>query len=183
MTGRTISKLDAVRAQLDAAIEMYFVSDNPVAVHTLTAAAYNILRDIGLKNGSEHPFIKTAFVDEYPEATRKVIREFLNNPENFFKHADRDPDGSITLNPDLTEILLMDALAYFRDKDEPKPQYYDAFKAWHGIPRKDLSEGAKMFTEVAREVFRSKGKQEFWNLFNKPHLTSGSRRTPQSGAA
>ncbi|MGH8565284.1 MAG: hypothetical protein ACREXW_14840 [Gammaproteobacteria bacterium] len=182
MTQRTLSKLDAVRAQLDAAIEIWFTSDNPVAVHTLTAAAYNILRDIALKNGSERPFIKTAFVDEYPEAKRKAIRDFLNNHENFFKHADRDPDSSITLNPELTELLLMDALAYFRDKNEPKPQYYDAFKAWHGVPREGLSDGETIVTEAIRELLKSKGKQDFW-AFIKSHLTTGSRRTPQSGAA
>ena len=55
-------KLDAARAQIDAAIEIYFVVDNPIAFHTLTAAAYNILRDLALKEGSAHPFIKTSLL-------------------------------------------------------------------------------------------------------------------------
>jgi hypothetical protein len=181
MTHKTISKLDAVRAQLDAAIELYFTCDNPIAVHTLTAAAYNVLRDMALKTGSEHPFIKTAFVDEYPDPKRKAIRNFLNHPENFLKHADRDPDALLTLNPQVTEILLLDALAYFRDKGEPKPKYYDAFKAWHGVPKEGLSDGAKMFAEVTMAMFKSKGKKEFWALF-KQQLTTGSRGMPESGA-
>jgi hypothetical protein len=116
MPNLTVSKLDAARAQIDAAIEMYFVADNPIALHILTAAAYNILRDIALKDGSEHPFIKTSFINEYPKEKQKVIREYLNRPENFFKHAERDAEASITFNPEITEILLMDACAYFRDK-------------------------------------------------------------------
>ena len=169
MTHKTISKLDAVRAQLDAAIELYFTSDNPIAVHTLTAAAYNVLRDIALKTGSEYPFIKTAFVDEYPGPKRPAIRKFLSHPENFLKHADLDPDALLTLNPQLTEILLLDALAYFRDKSEPKPRYYDAFKVWHGVPKEGLSESVKMSAEVIVGVFKSRGKKEFWALF-KQHI-------------
>ena len=158
----TISKLDAARLQLDAAIEMYFVSDNPVALHTLTAAAYNILRDIAIKEGSEQPFIKTTFICEYPESKRKMLRDFINGPENFFKHADRDPTGTITFDPELTEVLLLDACAYFRDKDEPKPRYYDIFKAWNGVPKEGLSEPQKLLVQAAREFLRSKGKLEYW---------------------
>ena len=58
----TISKLDAARSQIDASIEMYFTSANPVALHTLTMAAYNILRDLAKKDGSKYPFLKTQFI-------------------------------------------------------------------------------------------------------------------------
>ncbi|MDO9311487.1 MAG: hypothetical protein Q7T85_07290 [Nitrosomonas sp.] len=174
MMQQTISKLDAVRAQLDAAIEIYFTHDNLIAVHTLTAAAYNILRDIALKNGTKHPFIKRTFVDEYPEQKRKIIKDFINYPENFLKHADRDLDISITLDPQLTEILLMDALAYFRDKNESKPLYYEVFKAWCGIPSEDLDERTKVLTETFMMISRSGGKQEFWNLMKKSNQPNRS---------
>ena len=171
MTITTVSKLDAVRAQIDAAIELYFRSDNPIAVHTLTAAAYNVLRDMALKNGDENPFIKISFVNEYPKAKQKVIRAFLNEPENFFKHADRDPNNLLSFDPEITELLLMDACAYFRDKKELRPRYYDIYKVWNGVCNDDLSPEMKMFTEAARDAFKSKGKMEFWD-FMKTHLTN-----------
>jgi hypothetical protein len=37
-----ISKLDAAKRQLEVAIRLYFYFGDPVAIHTLTAAAYNI---------------------------------------------------------------------------------------------------------------------------------------------
>jgi hypothetical protein len=160
----TISKLDAARLQLDAAIEIYFVSENPVALHTLTAAAYNILRDIAIKEGSEYPFIKTTFISEYPESKHKMLRDFINGPENFFKHADRDPAGTITFDPELTEVLLLDACAYFRDKDVPRPRYYNIFRGWNGVPKEGLSETEQFFLLAAQRFLRSKGKLEYWNL-------------------
>ncbi|MFO7559236.1 MAG: hypothetical protein R6X10_10440 [Desulfobacterales bacterium] len=169
MSKINISKLKAARAQLDAAIEMYFVSDNPVATHTLTSAAYNILRDIALKSGSDCPFLKTGYINEYPESKRKMIRNFLNRPENFFKHADRDPNGTIEFDTELTELFLLDACAYFRDKKELRPKYYNIFKAWHGVPKKRTSNTQKLFVETMRDYFRSKGKLEYWRCVTQ-HL-------------
>ncbi len=41
-----ISKLDAAKRQLDTAIRLYFCDGDPVSIHTLAAASYNILRDV-----------------------------------------------------------------------------------------------------------------------------------------
>jgi hypothetical protein len=41
-----ISKLDAARRQLDTAIRLYFMEGDPVSVHTLAAAAFEILKDL-----------------------------------------------------------------------------------------------------------------------------------------
>jgi len=160
----TASKLDAACAQLDAAIEMYFTSDNPIAMHTLTMAAYNILRDYAKKNSSEHPFLKTRFLDEYPKLKRAALLQFINEPENFFKHADNDPAGTLTFDPEITEIFLMDACAYFRDKDIPKPKYYDVLKVWLGNAKVDLSEESNIFTETFADALRAKGKTEYWKF-------------------
>ena len=128
----TVTKFDAIRSQLDAAIEMYFVSDNAIATHTLASAAYNALRDIASRQGTPHPFIKRDYIDSLPESRRAAVIKALNEPENFFKHADRDPHDTISLDPELTELFLIDAIAYFRDSSEPRPKYYDIFKGRNG---------------------------------------------------
>lgn len=56
-----------------------------------------------------HPFLKTLIVDEYPEQIRKAIRDFLNHPENFLKHADLAPTR--------------------RQRRAPKPERYAASSA------------------------------------------------------
>jgi hypothetical protein len=46
-----INKLEAARRQLDAAIRMTFDTEDELAIHTVAAAAYRILRDILEKRG------------------------------------------------------------------------------------------------------------------------------------
>jgi hypothetical protein len=166
MAKMTVSKFDAIRAQLDAAIEMYFLSENAIATHTLAAAAYNALRDIAKRQGVPHPFIKTDYIDSLPESRRAAVIKTLNEPENFFKHADRDPHATISFDSELTELLLIDAVAYFRETDEPKPRYYDVFKVWVGEVKKETvhDEGLRFLVETVRDGLKAKGKAEFWKF-------------------
>lgn len=46
-----INKLEAARRQLDAAIRMTFTGEDELAIHTVAAAAYRILRDLLDKRG------------------------------------------------------------------------------------------------------------------------------------
>jgi hypothetical protein len=46
-----INKLEAARRQLDAAIRMTFDGEDKLAIHTVAAAAYRILRDMLEKRG------------------------------------------------------------------------------------------------------------------------------------
>lgn len=40
----------------------------------------------------------------------KEVRNILREPENFFKHADRDPEESTTFHPESTGNLLFEAI-------------------------------------------------------------------------
>jgi hypothetical protein len=46
-----ISKIAAAQRQLDAAIRMFFQREDELAIHTVTAAAFQILRDVTRKRG------------------------------------------------------------------------------------------------------------------------------------
>jgi hypothetical protein len=54
MPGKTIkiSKLDAARRQLDTAIELWFHDGDPISIHTLTSAAFEIIQDLNKKHGN-----------------------------------------------------------------------------------------------------------------------------------
>jgi hypothetical protein len=163
-----VAKFDAIHAQLDAAIELFFLSDNFIATHTLAAAAYNALKDIGKKQHEEHPFLKRGFIETLPESERVRVITFLNGPENFFKHADRDHDETIDFDTDLTEILLMDAMAYFRDKPSLRPKHYDVFRLWVGAIRKETipDDFLRELVEAFASNMKSKGRLEFWRQAN-----------------
>ena len=46
-----ISKIEAARRQLDCAIELWFCDKDEVSIHTLAAAAYQIIHDLKMKRG------------------------------------------------------------------------------------------------------------------------------------
>lgn len=164
-----LNKFDAIQAQLDAAVESFFLSENLIATHTLAAAAYNALRDIAKKQNEEHPFLKRGYLYTLSESERGRIIGFLNGPENFFKHADKDHDGTIEFDAELTEILLMDAMAYFRDKPDLRPRRYDVFRLWVGVVRKESipDDNLRILVEAVTLNMRAKGKMEFWRYVNE----------------
>jgi len=168
-----LTKLDAIRAQLDAAIELFFTSDNVVATHTLAAAAYNTFKDIAKREGAQHPFIKTEYLHSLPDEEQDRMHKFLYEPENFFKHADRDPTGEILFNPELTELLLIDACAYFKSGEIERPKNYGPLIVWAGKTKESIPEDSalRVFVDTAREALKAKGKREFWFMINQ-HLLS-----------
>ena len=110
-----ISKLDSAKRQLEVAIKLYFHFDDPVSIHALTAAAYNVLRDIN-KNRGKDPVLVKEWLVKYlikPEK-QKEFKKLVNEAENYFKHADRDPDETYTFRPRQTEILLWEAVGIYQ---------------------------------------------------------------------
>jgi hypothetical protein len=79
-----IRKLQAARDQLETAIDLFFDHGDEVSIHTLTCAAYNVIRDVNDHRGGPKMFAKQRYLDMPGKPT---INE-MNEPENFFKHAD-----------------------------------------------------------------------------------------------
>lgn len=103
-----ISKLEGAQRNLAAAVRLFFENGDPIAVHTLAAAAQNVIRDVAKARGLSH----TSILHDHPgipaEARKKWI-DILNAPRNFFKHADKDPDGMLEFDEKRNETLLLDA--------------------------------------------------------------------------
>ncbi len=101
-----VKKLEAAKRQLHTAITLWFADTDPVSIHTLACAAYQIIHDINTdKKGSEllldTTVIKVEFRREYCNEMRKAM--------NFFKHADKDPDpnGTIEFSPTITDLFIL----------------------------------------------------------------------------
>lgn len=83
----TVSKLDAAMRQFDCAIRLWFEDSDPVSIHTLVGAAYQIIHDTNKERGGKDLIFDAEFIkDEH----RQTVREFLRKDFMFFKHADRD---------------------------------------------------------------------------------------------
>ena len=126
-----VTKYDAAKRQLETAVLLYFNEMDPVSIHTLAAAGYNILRDINAKNCGGPMFLK----DDAARFVRpEHVGEFkkkMNEAENFFKHADRDHDKSIKFRPAFSEFFLLGAAHKYRDLTSESVPLFHLFDTWH----------------------------------------------------
>jgi hypothetical protein len=73
-----INKIEAARRQLDAAIRMTFANEDELAIHTVAAAAYRILRDI-LHNRGQHDLEELLRAGVHAYARELVDANFSND--------------------------------------------------------------------------------------------------------
>jgi hypothetical protein len=91
-----VQKIDAARRQLDEAIRLWMEGRDPLAIHTLTMAAFGVLYDVAEHQGllrEDDPLILLL--------SRLGHRRF-RRLANFLKHADKDPISSC-IEPPIAE--------------------------------------------------------------------------------
>jgi hypothetical protein len=101
-----VDKTEAARRQLDSFIEMFLQEEDVVSQHTLVMAAHTVLYDIAQKRGIGGSMREPGLGTD--EEKRKFVDAF-RLPENFFKHADRDPDAHQKFFPAVSHFVAMDA--------------------------------------------------------------------------
>lgn len=115
-----LNKMAAARRQLNTAIWLWFQEGDSASIHTLTGAAFGILRDLYYREKKQQPAPFNA--DEMPEELRehaKNIRNLMTQTEGFLKHARTDPDATHALPAQFTEHYLFNAIkAYSEIKGE-----------------------------------------------------------------
>ena len=131
MPKAVLSKIDVARRQLVTAIRLYFNWGDEVSIHTLAAAARNVLCDLCERRGATSPLLLDNLLDDFvkPEHYKEVRNKFRES-ENFFKHADRDSEGGLTFNPETTDYMLIEAVeAYAILTGERVPEFH-VYRAW-----------------------------------------------------
>jgi len=108
---------------------MYFKNGDPVAMHTLAAAAFGVIRDLNQKRGGGPTLHESIYEHVKPEH-HKLLSDKLNEAQNFFKHADRDHEATLEFNPDLTEIMAMDACFKYAELTGELPPLFQIFNGW-----------------------------------------------------
>ena len=122
-----ISKIDAAKRQIETAICLWFHSGEPVSIHTLIAAAHQILHDIGKKR---HITTLLRGAQQIRPESRKNFQKIINRYENFFKHADRDADSLLDFNPVATELYLLDAVLTYENLTQEYAPILSTLKMW-----------------------------------------------------
>jgi hypothetical protein len=131
-----ISKLEAVRRQLETAIRIYFVNGDPVSVHTLAAASLQIF-DLDKKEPQTGTFWDLLRTQVRPEYVSEVIKLFTE-AENFFKHADRDPDKVLEFPLSMPEWFLWECVIKYPELAGETPVFMRAYKLWFMIRHSNI---------------------------------------------
>lgn len=108
-----ITKLDAAKRQLKTAIQLFLEERDPVSIHTLTEASREILRTLLRKKGDISKLEQVERDRIKPEYWRD-FRKAIDEAKNFFKHADRNPSGTLEFRPAYTAYLLFECVLMYR---------------------------------------------------------------------
>ena len=132
-----ISKLDAAKRQLEVYIRLYFHNGDPVAQHTLAAASFGVIRDLNKQRGGTPTAEELMFQNVKPEHHR-LLREKVNEAQNFFKHADRDHGATLEFHPDSTEFMALDACAKYFELTGEWPPLFQIFWGWMMLAHQEI---------------------------------------------
>lgn len=133
-----LTKLEAARREINAAIRMYFNDEDPVAIHALIAGGTQIISDLGKKKEMQLG-IESGIKHIRPER-QKEFREMMREPQNHIKHADREGDENKILEyrPATIEFYLyLGASGYqeYTGVDTPETR---VFKWWFVVCNPEL---------------------------------------------
>ena len=105
-----LDKEQVASRQLDAAIELIFAGGDIVSVHTLAAASSAVFADLLHAKG------RKAWRDEIVECfpgQEEEIKRVLRKAQNFFKHANKDPDAVLEFDEATNdETIIIATLEY-----------------------------------------------------------------------
>jgi hypothetical protein len=178
-----ISKLDAARRQLKTAITLWFEDGDPVSLHTLAYAAYEIIHTISKKRD---PYRRDLLFDTLmiKEEHRSKFNIGLKKHANFFKHGDRDGDASIEFSPLLSELFIFYAILGSEVCGTEKSEHELAFVWWLHFHRPEtLTDKGRQtirehFTINEIEHMRSRPKREFLCAFVEAPRVARRRSAP-----
>jgi hypothetical protein len=155
----TITKSEAARRQLDAAIRLYFEEGDEVAVHTLVGAAHILIADLS-KAAKLESILDRYIVPEYRGKFEGAIR----SAQNFFKHSDRDgPDATLEFDPHFTELMLVIDIEMFKELTGSATDAMRVFLAYasgtwaknmvQGVPEDVLAEAVATAEGLSKREF------------------------------
>jgi len=163
-----ISKLDAAKRQLETAIRIYFSDGDPVSIHTLVSAAYNIIQDVNKKRAGKPMLVKEEMLEFVKPEYKNLIRNMFNKAENFFKQADFDHEKSLDFNPELSELLIIDALSHYYNLTGEDAPVFKIYRAWYIINKPHMfnfpEETKRMMGDFNAESIKLLGKSAYFNL-------------------
>jgi hypothetical protein len=123
-----VTKIEAAMRQLDVAIWLFFVEADPISVRTLAGAATTVLADL-IESKDRNGSWRSRIIED-TGLPRAQVLSIINETQNFFKHADRDPDMSLLFNDEENDDLLFVGVLECGEI-HPTSLHMQAFQIWY----------------------------------------------------
>jgi hypothetical protein len=165
----TVSKMEVARRQLATAIRLWFEDADPVSIHTLAAAAYEIIHVVSRTRKRTHDllFDSALIKDEYRAQWNNAIKK----PANFFKHANKDANETLEFPINAPWGFILFSIAGVQLSGEKLSPEESAFMFWHYFtaPNFLTEQGRQMVADLLPvehlEDIRALPKREFFKAF------------------
>lgn len=125
-----LTKVDVARRQLATAIGLFFNGGDLVSVFSLAANAWEVIDVLCVRTGVVSMSVQAR---TYLNPSKDLKKDYINSPfRNFFKHADRDPDGVLQDFDDgvVDGILFLAVEDYIRMHGR-SPLELQVFQLWY----------------------------------------------------
>jgi len=162
MCGKRITKLEAAKRQMDEAIRLFFERRDCVATHSLASAAAQVLSDLCDAKGIPSPIRGAGVIKE---KHRKEWLSRLKAAENFFKHGDRDSEGTLEFRPKQTEGMLFDATYMYASLTKRQTYAGAVFQSWFFLKHPDFLLDANLKQALLTQANRLQVTTDDWDLF------------------
>jgi hypothetical protein len=136
-----LTKLAVVQRQLRTAIRMFFEDGDTVSAYTLAAAVEGVLGGLLKKQGKAHPFREASCIKKGME---DAFQEVLNAPQNFFKHASRDPNQVFEFPAMSLEYVLFECVVLYQIYRGRELREGRLFFVWFGVHHPNIVSGEPM---------------------------------------
>lgn len=135
----TVTQLEAARRQLKTAIWLWADDGDPVSIHTLAYAAYQIVHDVNRQRKGP-PLLLDSELIRHEKRSEWV--NIVKSDANYFKHADSrrkyKPPPSIDFDPSSNEHFFAFTILGLKGMGEQLTPLEVAFEVWHGVNRPEL---------------------------------------------
>lgn len=147
-------------------IELWFFDRDAVSVHTLASAAYQVLADLSSTRGFA-PMLTTreGLKGRIRPGMEQEAYRMFSEAENFFKHADRDPDDAIEFRPGANQYILWEAAARYRELTGERVPVLEAMYWWFILTHPQyytFPDGQIPAIAAAQREFFPDGKRAFY---------------------
>lgn len=130
-----LSKIDVASRQLNTAIRMLFFDEDVVSLHTIAAAAHEVLRNLASHDGVAKSVKDSPLI---ANSERANFLRAVNRPQNFFKHADKDPKARIAFRYNGNFLFILDAIVLFVALGQELTREMKVFLVWVQLRFPDL---------------------------------------------